>query len=265
MQPDQIRLLTPHQDINDILVQLAEGLAGILNGNLVGFYLTGSLTYGDFDRGSSDLDYLVVMDEPVSDEQRQALVALHDAVGERFPTWQERIEGSYVTLAMLPTLLTPEAGRPYVNGGAFWEPDPPYGNEWLLNLYVLRECGIALIGPDPADLIGPVAIDDVREASWRDLIEDWLPKAGDAAFFEDSHLQAYVTLTLCRILHRAAHDGVASKRVASAWVKATYGEPWRSLVERAERWAHGEDMGSNAEVRDFIRFTANTLEPSCAS
>lgn len=262
MQLEQIRRLTPHQDINDILVELARGLSGTLGGRLVGFYLTGSLTYGDFDRGSSDIDYLVVMDEPVSDEQRRALVALHEAVGKRFPAWRERIEGSYVTRAMLPNLHPPVAGRPYVNGGAFWEPDPPYGNEWLLNLYVLRECGIALIGPDPADLIGPVGIDDVREASRRDLVEDWLPMADDPTAFDDSHLQAYVTLTLCRILHRAAHDGVASKRVASAWVKNEYGEPWRSLAERAERWSHGEDMRSNAGVRDFIRFTDQTLKSS---
>ncbi len=260
MHPDRIATLTPHQDINDILVQLAAGMTGILGDRLVGFYLTGSLTYGDFERGSSDIDYLVVMKEPLASERRQALVALHEAIGQRLPEWRTRVEGSYITRHMLPSIWPPEVGRPYVNGGAFWEPDPPYGNEWLLNLYVLRKCGIALLGPEPADLIGPVAIEDVRAASKRDLVEDWRPMADDPVAFEDSHFQAYVTLTLCRILHRAAHDGVASKRMASAWVKETYGEPWRSLVERAERWSHGEDLDSNAEVRNFIRFTAQVLD-----
>lgn len=256
---DQIAHLTFHHDINDILIQLAKGLADIFGQRLGGFYLTGSLTYGDFNWGSSDIDYLAVLNESVSAEERRALATLHDAVGDRFPEWRERIEGSYVTRDMLPHVRPPEAGRPYVNQGAFWDPGPPYGNEWLLNLYVLRECGIALIGPEPADLIGRVTIDDVREASKRDLVEDWLPKADDPDALEDSHLQAYATLTLCRILHRAAHDGVASKRVASAWVKATYGKPWRSLVEKAEAWSHGEEMDSDAEVREFIRYTAREL------
>ncbi len=260
MRIDRIALFTPYKDINEILAQLAGGLTSILADRLVGFYLTGSLTYGDFDRGSSDIDYLVVMKEPISTSQRRLLAVLHTETGERYPEWRERIEGSYVTLDMLPNVRPPNIGRPYVNQGAFWEPDPPYGNEWLLNLYVLRECGVSLIGPEPPELIGPITIDDVREASKRDLIDDWLPKADDPAAFEDSHLQAYVTLTLCRILHRAANDGVASKRVASAWVKETYGEPWWPLVERAERWSHGEDMVSNAEVRAFIRFTAQVLE-----
>jgi len=260
MHPDRIASLAPHPDIYDILVRLAGGLAETLGDRLVGFYLTGSLTYGDFDRGSSDIDYLVVMNEPVSDGHRRALVTLHEAIGELHPEWRERIEGSYVTRDMRPDVRPPARGRPYLNQGAFWDPDPPYGNEWLLNLYVLRACGVALIGPEPETLIGPVAIEDVREASRRDLIDEWLPKADDPSFFDDSHLQAYVTLTLCRILHRAAHDGVASKRVASSWVKETYGEPWRSLVEKAEGWSHGEEMGSNAGVRDFIQFTAQILE-----
>lgn len=265
MHLDQIATLTPYQDVNEILVELVKGLDDSLGERLVGFYLTGSLTYGDFDRGSSDIDYLVVMDAEITDHQRSALAALHGDIGVSFPEWRERIEGSYVTRDMLPGTIPPPQGRPYINQGAFWDPDPPYGNEWLLNLYVLRECGLALFGPAPEELIGPVAIQAVQEASKRDLMEDWLPKAKAAAFFEDSHTQAYVTLTLCRILHRAANDGVASKRAASAWVKETCGEPWRSLIERAEAWSHGEDMNSNAEVRDFIHFTArkvNRHEPS---
>jgi hypothetical protein len=147
-----------------------------------------------------------------------------------------------------------------VNGGQFWNPDPPYGNEWLLNLHVLRECGIALQGPGPAELIGEIDIAEVRSASARDLFDERLPEADNAAAFEDSHIQAYVTLTLCRILHRAFNDEVASKRAAAAWVKAQYGEPWRSLVERAERWHHGQELGANAETRAFIRFVADELQ-----
>lgn len=262
MPPGPLATPTPHRDINDILASLAEGLPRILGGRLVGFYLTGSLTYGDFDRGSSDIDYLVVLEEQIDTAQRWALANLHDDIGRRCPEWRDRIEGSYITRGMLPNVRPPTEGRPYVNGGSFWDPDPPYGNEWLLNLYVLRECGIALIGPVPEDLVGSVAIEDVRAASKRDLIQEWVPKVDDPASFADSHLQAYVTLTLCRILHRAANDGVASKRVAAAWVKETYGEPWKSLIERAERWSHGTDLNSNAEVREFIRFTQHELSGS---
>jgi hypothetical protein len=257
MDAGRIAALTPHNDVNAILGLLGEGISHALGGNLIGLYLTGSLTYGDFDRGSSDIDYLAVAERPLAADERAALRALHSRIASRYPTWAERIEGSYVTREMLDSIEPPPQGRPYVNGGAFWDPDPRYGNEWLINLYALRERGVALLGPDPGEMFPPVAVEDVREASRRDLREEWMPKLADPAFFESSHHQAYVTLTICRILHRAQRDDVASKRRAAAWVRERYPEPWIvDLVERAERWQHGEELGEAGRVRDFIRFAA---------
>ncbi len=254
-----MRASTGHADVDEVLDMLGEGIANALGENLVGFYLTGSLTYGDFDRGSSDIDYLVATRREINSDQRTALERLHDEVGSRFPVWRERIEGTYVTVEMLKRIDPPEQGRPYVNQGAFWDPDPPYGNEWLLNLFVLRERGVALIGPEPVSILPEVDIADVRAASARDLFDERLPTVGDTEFYEDPHQQAYTVLTICRILHRAKHDEVASKRVASAWVKRAYGEPWASLVDRAERWSHGQDLATADEVTAFIRFAADEL------
>jgi len=255
-----IETLAAPPEVRAILATLADRLPEILGADLIGFYLTGSLTYGDFDDGSSDIDYLVVLEREIDASQREALERLHADVGTRYPEWRERIEGSYVTRDMLTHELPPPRGRPYMNQGAFWDPDPPYGNEWLVNLYALRQCGIALVGPPPDELFPLVDIRDVREASRRDLLEEWLPQLDDPAFPPDAHHEAYVTLTMCRILHRARYDGVASKRVASAWVEERYGEPWRTLIARAERWRHGEEMGMRDEVRDFVRFVARELE-----
>jgi hypothetical protein len=254
-----MRASTGHADIDELLAALGDGMVAALGDNLAGFYLTGSLTYGDFDRGSSDIDYLVAMHREINEGERDALRALHEEVGSRFPIWRERIEGSFVTMEMLQRIDPPEQGRPYVNQGAFWEPDPPYGNEWLLNLFVLRERGVALIGPEPAEIFPEVVIADVRAASARDLFEERLPTVDDLQMYEDPHQQAYTVLTICRILHRHRHDEVASKRVAAAWVKHHYGEPWASLVERAERWSHGQDLATPEEVTGFIRFAADVL------
>lgn len=245
-----------------MIAWLTTGIASSLGPNLVALWLTGSLSYGDFDPGSSDIDYFALINQPLDADERSRLDTLHKAIGFDEPTWRERAEGTYVTTEMLAYREPPPMGRPYVNGGQFWHPDPPYGNEWLLNLHVLRECGIALVGPDPAALIGPIAIEDVRAASRRDLFDERLPEATNPAAFEDSHIQAYVTLTICRILHRAFNDEVASKRAAAAWVKEQYGEPWRSLIERAEGWRHGDDLNANAETRAFIQFAADELSTS---
>jgi hypothetical protein len=99
----------------------------------------------------------------------------------------------------------------------------------------------------------------VREASLRDLQEEWLPQLDDPGFPPDAHHEAYLTLTLCRILHRAASDEVVSKREAAAWAKERLGEPWRSLIERAEGWQHGEELHDRDHVRAFLRYVADAV------
>ncbi len=260
MSPDDIAGLTPHDDVNAIVMQLTHAIGEIVGEGLVALYLTGSLTYGDFDLGSSDIDYLAVLERTLDATQRAQLAEAHGSIGAGYPAWAERIEGSYVLRSMLGCVAPPKTPRPYVNGGAFWDPDPRYGNEWLVNLYAVRGCGIALIGPVPEQVIPPVAIEDVREASRRDLLEEWVPKIDDAEFLANSHYQAYLTLTLCRILHRALNDEIVSKRVAAAWVRDRYPEPWLvDLVDRAERWQHGMDMGDPQPVRDLIAFSRDQL------
>lgn len=254
-----MRASTGHDDVNAVLDLLAEGVSTSLGDNLVGFYLTGSLTYGDFDRGSSDIDYLVAMRREISTDERTSLKRLHAGISSQFRQWAERIEGTYVTLSMLQQHQPPAQGRPYVNQGAFWEPDPPYGNEWLLNLFVLERCGVALVGPEPTSLIRPVAIADVRAASNRDLFEERLPTVGDLASYEDPHIQAYTVLTICRILHRNARDEVVSKRGAAEWVMERYGKQWRPLVTRSLHWQHGQPLARPEEVTAFIRIAANEI------
>ena len=251
---------TAPEDVRQVVAQLRDGIAAALGSGLVGLYLTGSLTYGDFDPGSSDIDYLAVLRGPLTPAQRAALVDLHTEVGVAHPIWRERIEGSWVTLDMLPSIEPPVTPRPYVNGGAFWDPDPRYGNEWLINRYVLQECGIPLVGPPFRHLTPPLGIEPVRAASRRDLFAEWLPQVDDPRFLPDSHHEAYATLTMCRILHRQFADDVVSKRGAAGWTRNRVEPRWQDLIDAALDWHHGQVLDRRAEVLAFVRFTAGVLQ-----
>src|SRR3989338_7419955 len=255
MEIPAIKKLTSYSDVNDTLVMLTEGVEEIIGNKLVGLYLTGSLTYGDFNPDSSDIDFLVIMKESLSQDQLQQIIKMHNKIGASNPKWAKRIEGSYITQAMLieaPPPKKPKTSRPYINEGQIH--DYQYGNEWTINFYVLYENGIALIGPEPKEIIVPVSMEAVREASRRDLYEEWEPKLKDTAWLENSHYQAYIILTMCRILYRATHTDVSSKKVASTWAKKELGKPWSDLIEKAEKWRHGLQMNSLDDTVAFIRF-----------
>jgi len=53
--------LTLYQDINDLLADWIGGIKNILGPNGLGLYLTGSLAYGDFVPGRSDIDLYVAL------------------------------------------------------------------------------------------------------------------------------------------------------------------------------------------------------------
>ena len=49
---------TPYEDVNEVLALLLARQRAILGEGLVGLYLYGSLATGDFDRESSDIDFV---------------------------------------------------------------------------------------------------------------------------------------------------------------------------------------------------------------
>lgn len=257
MENKHIKKVTPNRDINGILYFLTRGIRNIFGNNLIGIYLTGSLSYGDFDEGRSDIDLAVILKKLASAEEIELLKQIHSNAEYKYKKWTKRVECSYIPLDMLQNILPSKTPRPYVGGGVFY-PDALYGNEWLINQYFLYEYGIALIGPDFKTLVKPINIADVRKANVRDLFEEWEPKVRDSKYLADSHQQSYVVLNLCRILSSLT-DLPVSKRVAVSWAKKEYPQ-WKNLIETADHWRYGVEMKKQKEVVEFIEFAINEVK-----
>lgn len=258
MELENIRKITPYKDINKILYELTKGIVNIFADNLVGFYLTGSLSYDDFNLGSSDIDLLVVLNKPVFQEEIELIKQLHLQVGKCNEKWFKRLECSYVPIEMLKNILPPKTPRPYFGAGIFY-PEAPYGNEWLINQYLLYKHGITLIGQDFKKLVNPINIVDVQKANIRDLFEEWKPKISDPTYLKDSHQQSYIVLNLCRILYMVMCNSTSSKKVAASWVKKEFGSEWNNLIQTAEDWQYGKEMNLRKETINFIKFVINKV------
>ena len=110
-----------------------------------------------------------------------------------------------------------------------------------------------LRGPAPAAVFPDASVVAKRAASLRSLHDEWAPLLAEPAPLDDPHQQAYVILTLCRILYTARHDGVASKRDAAAWTRHAHPQ-WADLVRRAQAWQHGQSLSVVDEILAFLRF-----------
>lgn len=249
--------ITPYQDINKILDSLKAEILALFPTELVGIYLTGSLSYGDFNLTSSDIDLLVVLKTTPTKEQVDLIGKLHERIKQEDNTWANRLECSYIPVTMLQEILPPKAPRPYFGAGIFYA-EAPYGNEWLINTYLLHKHGIALMGPPFSQLVQSVDIKDVKEANIRDLLVEWEPKLKETFHFPDSHHKAYAVLNLCRILHTHLKGEPSSKRVSADWIKKTFSQ-WRDLIDTAQAWQYGVELDLEREVKDFIRFAIEQI------
>jgi len=249
--------ITPYPAINTLLSEWVAGLERLLGENTVGLYLSGSLAYGDFVPERSDIDLQAVVRTPLTREELEAVEQLHKEIERCCPRWTGRVECSYVPLELLPERMPPAKPRPWWGFGIMYA-EAPAGNEWIINHYLLSRDGIALQGPAFNELVPPIAIDDVRQASARDLFREWVPKIEEPAWLSTSHHQSYLVLNLCRILLTVIRGELGSKKVAAQWAEAAYPQ-WRDLIEEAERWAYGNQMRRQADAVAFLRFAVDRV------
>ena len=252
--------LTPYPDVDELVADFAQAVIRELEGNLVGVYLTGSLSYDAFEYRSSDIDFTVIVQRPVSSTELASLQRLHRETEQRFPEWSKRLECTYTPVRMLPDLYPPKEGRPWYWGGTGeLYAAAEYGNEWIINRYFLHEYGIALHGPEFRDLVGPVDMVEVQKACIRDLLVEWKPKVSDEAWLASYEYWHYLVLNLCRILYTVCRASAGLKRVAAEWVVGRYGDRWKDLVEGALEWGHGVDFAPKDDAVAFLEFVVSVV------
>lgn len=187
---------------------LAAAVAGVV-GHGCSVILTGSLATGAFRPGQSDIDMLAITPTPLTDRQADDLgmlvrtAELHDAKGIDLHVVLAKVAVEPVPISPLELLV----GR-YPSGveTARRTSDP----DLIVEFSEARAVGCALVGDDPATLIGsvPTAWVMARGQHW---LKTWLALADDVA-----HAR-FMIETAARIW-RFAVDGVhGPKSVALAW------------------------------------------------
>jgi predicted nucleotidyltransferase len=246
---------TPYPEVNELLNLLLSHVKRILGDQFVGMYLYGSLASGDFDPETSDIDFLVVTAGSLPEQQIAALEAMHNEAWATSIKRAGELEGSYVPKNLIRRHDPQGAPCPTVNEGKFFMDQR--GSDWIIQRHVVREYGVIVEGPDPKTLIDFVSPDDIREAVLGILQEWWFPMLENPSWLRDhgGKYHAFAVITMCRVLHALVHGTIVSKPKATRWARASLGEPWRELIDKAVAVSrHTEDAEFLDATLDFIRF-----------
>lgn len=261
--PDSTQNPTPDSEINAVLGELLSGIKTILGDGLVGLYLYGSLASGDFNPQTSDIDFLAVTAGEIPNEAIPALEAMHmrlwagceqpDCLQTGSSKWAAKLEGTYLPQAALRRYDPNDPPRPTVNEGHFYL--ARQGNDWVIQRHILREQGVAVLGPPLQGLIDPVLPDELREAVRGVLQEWWAPMLQDPVRLQSDEYQAYAVLSMCRALYTLQYGKIVSKQAAALWAVETLEEQWSGMIKQAFAWRPGVQMDRLNETMDFIRLT----------
>ena len=254
-----VRPLTPFPEVNEILVLLLQNIKEILQQDFVGMYLYGSLSSGDFNPATSDIDFLVVTYSALAEAKIATLEAMHERVWASGLTLTSRLEGAYVPKDLIRRHDPDGVPCPTVNEGRFYL--GRLGIDWIIQRHIVRECGVIVAGPDPKDLIDPVSPDDIRLAVHGILQEWWFPMLDDPSWLRQygSNYHGFAVITMCRAMHALEHGTVASKPAAVRWAKEELGPEWHALIERAVASQAGDQSAFLDEAIEFIRYTGEWI------
>ena len=253
---------TPDPDINALLRELLSRTQAILGTHFLGSYLTGSLALGDFQTHCSDVDLVIVTHASVSDDLFAALREMHGRLANDCPPWGAKLEAVYLPLPALREGAPAGANYPVLEKGGVLEM-APLEDAWSVQCYTLREHGVALAGPEPGVLLAAVDPNRMRRES-SVVAGTWLREAlTDPTWLEwlrQRENQAFVVVTLCRLLYTLEVGTVASKPGAARWARQTLEPRWSVLIERAvgER-PDSEEIHESEEAATlaFVRYTVD--------
>jgi hypothetical protein len=248
---------TPYSEVNELLLVLLARVQSVLGRKLVGFYLFGSLSLGDFDPESSDVDFLVATTEDLSEKELALLKEMHAGIAASGLRYARRLEGSYIPLAALRRYDPDNASHPTI--GADWEFGiARHGSNWVLERFIVREHGVTVWGPPPGTLIDPILPRDLRKAVCEQLTGFWREQVegpGEPEWLRPRDYQAFAVLTMCRALYTLHEGTVASKPDAAVWAQRKLEPEWQPLIERALAWRSQHARDDPAETLNFVRYT----------
>jgi hypothetical protein len=219
-----------------IVVAFADRLQDLLGERLLAVFLGGSWSMGDFVAGESDLDLLVVVSDELSPGDLTRLAALHEALLAAEPEAMQ-LEGDYVPREWLtPTGTTRPV--PFFQDGRL---QPRL--ELMLsadNIANMRQDGITVYGPRPAEMLPEVTADQVRDAV-REMIRDEPAAATERAAAKE-------ILDLVRSL-RAIETGLpATKSDGVRWALEHLAPQWHAFVLRADEIRRGASTDDDEQT-----------------
>lgn len=235
-----------------LLQRVCGAYRAILGDNLVGLYVHGSIAFGCFTWATGDIDFLAVVNTPLTQPEKEALIrTLLDMDASAPP---KGFEMSVVLRSVCKPVQYPtpfelhfsnaHKARAEADLSAYCRDMHGADPDLAAHFTVIRSVGYALYGKPVSEVFGEVPRGDYVDS----ILADVENAPADIA---DSPV--YITLNLCRVLAYLTDGAVLSKAQGGEWGLIHLPEMYHPLLHNALGAYHGAAFPETAELAAFAR------------
>lgn len=229
-------------DIDTLINSFVERSKDILQDNLVGIYLHGSLAMDCFNPQRSDIDLIIVTNESLSNSIKRTYMEMVVEHNSRGP--EKGIEMSIVLRKVCKPFVYPTPYELHFSSGHLdWYKEDPeeYVREMngtdkdlAAHFTIINKRGKCLYGLPIKEVYGDVSPSNYMDSIWYDV---------EHAKKEIKYYPMYLTLNLARVLAYREEGLVLSKKEGAEWAINNLPEEYHPLILNAMR-----DYLESAEV-----------------
>ena len=224
------------ENLSRIPTQIIDGFVSeserIIADNLVGIYLHGSAVMGCYNPEKSDLDFIVVVKETMTDDVKQTFMDMVVALNAQTPG--KGIEMSIVKKEVCDPLIYPTPfelhfSQMHIN----WYSDNPddyiqkmkgTDKDLAAHFTVIKARGKCLLGLPINEVFGEVPEQYYMDSLWSDI---------EGAEDEITDNTMYLTLNLARVYAWTEEKKVLSKQEGGEWGLKNLPDKYHSLLQEA--------------------------------
>lgn len=133
--------ITPYPEVNELIERLLKDVKRILKEKFVGIYIFGSLAINDFTPGHSDVDFLVVTSEKISEETFDDLKKMHTKLTASKIKWANILEGSYIPEKAVRSYDPDNSYHPSLRYDGHFDLEK-HSADWIIVFHTIREYSI---------------------------------------------------------------------------------------------------------------------------
>jgi streptomycin 3"-adenylyltransferase len=220
----------------------------ILEDNLTGIYLHGSAVMGCYNPKKSDLDLIVVVNEPMQDDVKRRFMDMVVEVNEAGPA--KGIEMSIVTKKVCKPFAYPTPFELHFSvAHTGWYKDNPEDyidkmkgtdKDLAAHFTIIGKRGKCLCGLPIEEAFAPVPKADYMDSIWEDIAE---------AQEDIVDNTMYIILNLARVLAYKKEELVLSKKEGGEWALNNIPEEYHDLIKEAmAEYADAREVSYDYEI-----------------